>query len=215
MKPPPPVLYKFGKREHLEPFLEKGIVSFARASRYADPALTVGQQDDEITRSFSPDPRTHQILVGSGSQAAPLSHVFDMKLRYRLNGKDGKPLNYYIWCASLTYNEQLFDEFEADACVKITGAGELGQRLLAAAQSQFPDEDDIQGCDLYGRDVAYYDANKLPASTEQRDLIYMKTLQYGHQEEFRFTFATNPEHELPERLNFEIGSLHGIAEFCE
>jgi len=112
MKPHPPALYKYGEKKYLEPFLNEGRVSFAIASNYNDDALTEGQQDDEVSRSFRLDAVTTTLFTGNLDSEAPqvFPNVKCMKLRLDLKGRDGNPLKYYMWCASLLSSESLLDE---------------------------------------------------------------------------------------------------------
>ena len=212
--PPPPLLYKFGNQCYLEPFLNEGSVSFAVATTYKDSVFTEGQQDDESTREFFPDPTKHRITVGEGAEMKPINNFTNLKVAYNLKGRDGADLKYYIWCASLGYSNNLLSEFKANACVRINDPEVFGNRLLVAARKQFPSTTEgIPGCDLYGRDIVYYDTKSLPPTTEQKDLVFLKKNQYKHQSEFRFIFATDPEKKLPDRFAIQIGSLRDIAEF--
>lgn len=218
MKPHPPALYKYGEKKYIEPFLNEGRVSFAIANTYKDDALTEGQQDDEVSRKFQPDVKTTHAFVGDSKikTAQEFPDLKEINLRLDLKGLDGNPLKYYMWCASFSSSESLLEEFLADTCVKITNVAEFDRRLGAAVAEFFSTRSDgIQPFDYYGRDVHYYPIDQLPASSAQRDLIYMKEDRYSHQKEFRMTIATDPKAELPDRIEFCLGPLNDIAQVID
>jgi hypothetical protein len=191
MKKAPQKLYKYGKYRYNKLLLCDGIVSFAVSNLYQDSGLTKGQQDNEITRSYS-----------------------NSTVQYTVKGRDGKDLKYYILCLSLDFKEELFEEFDADTCVEIRNPEVFFKRLEEKVRELFPDsKEGIQGCDFYARDVIYYDQSNPPPSIQQRDLVFQKSKQkYSHQNEFRVIFATDPTKDLGERLSFKIGP---IAEFSK
>lgn len=208
-------LYKYGKRKYLEPLLKEGIVSFAIATKYQDTRLTVGQQDDETTRSYSLDPEKYSVV--SGDPMIPLKNIFNVNLSYNLKGRDGNPARFYIWCAAKEYSQEAAVDFPADCCLKINNFKEFAQRLEAAVRRIHPTSPDgVPGCDFYGRDVIYHDSNELPPTSQQIGLVFLKDRKkYQHQKEFRIFFAIDPLKSREERIEFTIESIEDIAEIVD
>lgn len=204
------VIYKYGKREHLENLLKKGQVSFAIAETYKDSALTEGQQDNEIHRKHNPDSENHTILAGSDLQ--PLNNVFSINVSFPLKGRDGGDLKYYMWCASTAINKDLLSEFGANSCIMIKDAGEFFRRLESVCRMEHPTTKAQHGCDFYGRELIYCDNNTIPPSSETIDLIFIKDSKYEYQKEFRLIFLIDPAKSLDHRINFDIGNIEDIAE---
>ena len=187
--PPPPALYRYGQRRYLEPFVASGRVSMALADTYRDTLLCDGQRDDETARTLA-----------DGT-------------RLQFTGRNRKPLIYYLLCFSLVYDPVFFTTFKADACVKINNPEAFGDRLLAEARRQVPDQNAIQGCDLYGRPLLYYPDGFWPSVTDQIELIFSKNQRFAYQREFRVIFATDPLFTMKKRIEFVLGDMTDIAEF--
>ncbi len=213
---PPPALFRFGQQRYLDQFLHEGIVSMAIGTTYLDSALTQGQQDNEIVRQFTMSPSLHDIEVKTERETAKLTEDEALNLRLHLVGRDRNPLKYYMWCTSLEFSEKLADEFNANSCIRISDPLIFGERLLAEARRKFPSRSlGIPGCDLYGRNVHYYNPAFPPQTRNQVELVFMKPNHYIHQKEFRTIFATDPEFDLPNRIEFKLGRLTDIAEIYE
>jgi hypothetical protein len=189
MKPPPPILYKYGKRTHIERLIEHGEVSFGKAEGYLDQNLSEGQQDNEIERSLRTDPENFPFK-------APYSTYGMRNLNWKFMGRDNQPLTYYMWCCSFIYDDDLFDEFRADSVAIINNPKLFSDRLVDKARRKYPGRPpSIPPCDIYGRDIVYIEEGKIPLTNSQVDLIFTKNHNYSHQQESQIYSSVNSRHD--------------------
>jgi hypothetical protein len=193
-------LYKFGEAQYLEPMLRNGSVRVFPAAHYTDPSLRPAQQDNELERKV--------ILDGSKLK---LTHTAkDGTARHiRAMGKAtlsaGSASNFYIWCASTTFDPRLFDDFGADACLVIHDSSVFIERMHAAMEAALPG---WPGCTIL---VHYYDPVR-PGDTVLSP--WDKEFSYSYQREYRFLWEP-PFTGLPSRrldpVDLRLGTLEDVA----
>lgn len=178
-------LFRFSKRRYLEPLLWTGALTLFPAATYSDPSLLPAQRDDELLRSYS---------------------VQDVKWRRQAAA------NYYVWFVTWDFDERLFEDFDADACLVIHDARTFTDRLTRAVAQLLPRRDWAEG----ERRVRYFDPVRPYASLLA---WFHKDFRYAYQREFRDVWGPTQQApaallpapaELP-ALQCELGSLEDIC----
>src|SRR5438067_11638822 len=97
---------------------------------------------------FSSEPLRQQTGHFRGRDVEPCS----IRIRRRLVGKSGKPLDFYLLCFALEYDASLLKEFDADSCLLIREPNTFCARAEAACRKRFHE------CDFFADEVSYYDS---------------------------------------------------------
>ena len=165
-------LLKFGKQRHLEPLMKAGELRIGSASSYKDERLPLAIRDDET-----------QIAQVVGP------------VRFKKTDSD-----YYLSSYAIRFENRLFDDFDADACLIVHDLNAFGGRLQEAFESRMPGWTGKIGF------VNYFDPRR---SLLVPDVAFAKHFRYGYQMEFRFVWVP-PEPMIrlqDEYLNLELGDL--------
>jgi len=199
----PPILYRYIKREHLDSFINMGVVSFGQAQGYFKyDGLTEGQFDDEQGRHYEHDTkRTHFFING-----VPIKGLTKASLRLGFRDDFGKPLNYYMLCCSLKHDRELYNEFCADICIKIFDVKTLATFIHNKLHEGTTPLDFVFG------GVTYYDPISPPKTNNQVDLIFNKLSRFSNQEEYRFA-VIDKEARLKEK-RFELSLDRSLEDIC-
>jgi hypothetical protein len=196
-------LYRFGKREYLEDFLQ-GKLSFAIASSYDDVKLTVAQRDNERSRKFKPDLKKHLFAING----SPIDALKEVEINLTARDADRKPLDYYLMSFTSVYDTRLFSEFQADACIEVINEVEFSNRLDKSLKIK-----DWKG--LLGA-VKYFDPQKLGTISTNEDVLFSKSNQYEWQHEFRASIFPFCREELKDqRIIIDVGDISDIARFMK
>ncbi|MDL0430216.1 hypothetical protein QPM17_03715 [Marinobacter sp. TBZ242] len=188
-------LYKFGKKEHLEPMLKRGRIRIAPASYYSDPSLNPAIKDEELSFSIKIRPRDVKAEDMNGEEIPTFGNVevsFESKT------------NYYVSCFAANYTYREFDDFEADSCIVINEPREFTKRLLSRVRRIKPD---FRG---FASHVDYIDP--LNHFSGEINVFLAKHFRYAYQNEYRFLWV--PDKPLMELDPFfvEIGDMSQYAE---
>lgn len=198
----PDCFAKFGKREHLVPTLEQGIIRIAPAGAYADPSLNAAQKDEELEHHVrTPNERLMMrlnALDADGNEVEVVPEYGEL-IRYM------QVPNFYVWCCGLGYDARLFHEFEADTSLVIHDKSAFASRLQKAVLAEKP------AASFHHGPIVYYD----PHTTRREQLTwgYSKHLRYLYQNEYRFIWETEDTDLEP--FFVHLGPLTDIASLVE
>jgi hypothetical protein len=188
-------LYKFGKRQHLEPMLKKGYIRIAPASLYSDPSLNPAIKDEEL--SFSIKVRSKDVKDEDmhGNEIPAFGNVeisFESKS------------NYYVSCFAANYTYREFDDFEANSCIVIHEPRKFTKRLLSKVRLIKPK------FRAFASHVNYIDP--LNHFSGGINVFLAKHFRYAYQNEYRLIWIPEiPEKDL-EPFFIEIGDMSRFAE---
>lgn len=193
---PERALIKYGHHEHMVDFLERGIIRLTPASEYArspNPAI----RDSELESSIYFPPGTRlQVEMETGSKVFHDIPGIAGLLKYTRRCED-----YYVFCASATFDPRWFDIVEEyDACVLI----HEWERLIDLIKVQR-----VPARKISAGLVVYLDPY-MPH--DKAEVHFIKHLRYGYQKEWRIIW-TEPLPPPPLQPYFlELGDLRS---FCE
>lgn len=194
-------LVKYGRREFLEPMLERGRLRICPASYYNDDSHNAAVRDDEITRTFC-FPTWEERLQG-------LTHVPVQSHRIPIDDDDVRVAlqmeDYYLLslCDDIYY--RMPTDFDADAALIIRDPDRFVQRVISAFLLAHPGWEPMLGPVNYFDPYHDYDAWKRPEMS--------KPFGYAYQREYRIVFRcprTLTSALSPEFL--EIGPMGDYAE---
>lgn len=193
-------LVKLGRREHLEPFIDSGVIRIAPASAYDDPSLNAAIADDELSfETITPTTDVRlELLPPDGGPPIPLPASGNLRVRHTL------PTNYYVSCFSTAADFRLFGDFGANACVVIRDPREFLIRLTRAFRAH------ISGFKVGGGAVRYLDP--LEARPIDVYLPMVKHFRYWYQWEYRVYWLPDTPLKQLEPLFLDLGSLGDIAD---
>lgn len=194
---PDRAIIKYGRREHMIDLVERGRLRLMPASNYDDPSLNPAIRDAELEFSIHFPPGTRLKI-----EMEPGSKVFhDIPGIAGLITHTNRSENYYVFCASATFDPRAFDDFGYDACVLIHD----WQRLIELINvHRVPARTVSAGATAY---LDPYMPHRAGPSVQ-----LMKHLRYEYQREWRI-FWTDPLPPPPLQPYFvELGNLRS---FCE
>ena len=181
--------------------ITEGIVSFGLASNYKDKNLTPAQRDDETGRRFKVETPTVKIQPPGNSKVSTLRNIKNVSIRF------GLKFPYYLRSFACVYSEQLFTEFDSDACLQINDVGEFEKRFRNSFESQYPDWTGYSGV------VKYIDLQNPTKKYTQIEILFLKDRKdYSAQGEFRMAIIPPEKAKLSKRANVDLGSLQDISE---
>jgi hypothetical protein len=194
---PGSVVIKYGRRAHMIDLLERGRLRLTPASDYDDPFLNPAIRDSELEFSIH-FPRGTRLKI----EVEPGSKVF-----HEIPGITGlithtnRCEDYYVFCASDTFEPRAFDDFGYDACVLIHD----WQRLIELIKVQL-----VPARTVSAGPAVYLDPYMPHRAASSLQL--MKHFRYEYQREWRI-FWTDPFPPPPLQNYFvELGNLRS---FCE
>lgn len=196
---PGEILLKFGKKEHLQPAFERGILRIAPASIYNDSSLNAAVKDDELSFEIITPPTMFrmEILDPAEGQPIPVQPASNLRVKHTLT------TNYYVFCLSTAADHRLFGDFEANACLVVRNPREFLSRLVNAAKVRLP------GWRSGGGSVEYLDP-----LMRHRDLHIplVKHFRYAYQWEYRVYWLPDAPQAKIEPVFVELGALNDIGE---
>lgn len=205
-----PVLFKFGKFEHLRKAMDHGLMRLSPGSRYGDPSLDPAHHDpDEGKLILRPSPHSFPIILTNQREetildsSAPRQHQVALVI--------GGDLQFYVWCCSATYEPRLFIDFSADACLIIHDRSELAKRINSGLLKHIPS---LPG--MVANSVRYYDPLKVSefakeAFSSKLPFMFFKHWRYAYQSEYRFVWPVPPGETCPGQLDIEFKPLSDIC----
>jgi hypothetical protein len=194
---PERAIIKYGRRDHMASLLERGCLRLTPASTYDDPSLNPAIRDAELEFSVYFPPGTRLRV-----ELEPGSKVFhDIPGIAGLIKYTNRCANYYVFCASATFNPRAFDEFGYDACVLIHD----WEKLIELIKVQ-----PVPARSISAGSVVYLDPHMPHLAAPSVQL--MKHFRYEYQMEWRI-FWTDPLPPPPLQPYFvELGNL---SSFCD
>lgn len=165
-------LFRYGKRKYMQEMVEEGRVRFVPAETYSRDENNAARRDEELQK--------HAYMAGEYTTVTTLdgkSIPVIGDIQRTISGP-----NYHLVCFSCVWNEQLFDDFEADTCVVVTAPQELARRLESAGMATFP------GWYFHYNPVQYFDPYQ-QSENEYFDAGMSKDFLFAYQYEYRFLWA--------------------------
>lgn len=195
---------KFGKREHIRPAFERGLLKVTLASSYNDPSLNPAQRDDEL-HHLSRTPNKQMLFTLRGldenGQEVDIPH---------------QPLEYFegisssdfcVWCCSAAYDARVFSDFkDYNAALIIRDQQAFSYRLENAMKAK------LANISMQAGRVQYYDPYDIDPTLLRP--IFVKNFQYMYQNEQRFAWEVSAG-QNDKDLFIEIGPLSDICDVLE
>lgn len=207
MRTLPDKLFRFTKREFAEQFIHLGRIRFSHAKTFKDESLSLAQYDDERTRHYSLDESGKKYYAPD--QSGKLHHVLGMTI-FMTNGDGISPRDYYMCCLSLEFDSQMYEKFQADACIVLNDTTAFFQRLADVIRSQFP-----EGGSIRAFPVEYYDPTVPPIPRSFNDYLFLKKSSFAYQAEFRIAIEVSGIDPYPDHLFIDLGDLRDISSIRE
>jgi hypothetical protein len=187
-------LVKYGKSEYLIPAFERGAIRVFPASRYDDPSLNYAIRDKELELKIHLRPSKNAVLTELASDLeSAVASVGDLTEILKA------PTNYYVYCLAGDFDNRLFGDFNADACLLITDIVAFVERLVRAVAPKLP------GWNGAGTGVKYIDP--LNTKKEEIDLLYCKDFRYAYQKEYRLIWTPPDPKTKLDPIDVTLGSV--------
>lgn len=165
--------YRFSSKKSCEKFINEGVIYFNSLSYYknykGENYAIKDEKEGSIENNISKN--NHEITF-DGYTFKPediASETINIKNELR------EPENFFIFCLANKFNNNLYEEFEADACVEIKDIKEFSNRIKKILPDNYK---------LNFDDVEYYDNEKPKTAT--KPLCLYKEIAYAYQNESRF-----------------------------
>ncbi|MDR3528103.1 MAG: hypothetical protein P4L57_12575 [Rhizomicrobium sp.] len=192
------VLFRYGKREHMESLALRGQLRAAPASSYEAMEHNEARRDEERRkRSFMPGKHT-KITTADGKPIEILGDV-----TRTITGSQ-----YHLICFSREWDEKLFDDFEADACAVIFNPKEFIRRLGRASADTFP------GWYFHHDPVSYFDPYEM-GRDEYFDASMSKDFSFAYQNEYRVIWSRRSARPVEGFQLAEIGNAQDIVKLFD
>jgi hypothetical protein len=193
---PASYMVKFGKKKFLEPLLTHGSLRLSPASFYREPSLVSAIRDDEL--QF--DQQLSAGFVRTQDQNGDW-RTFPLAGPARINHTASS--NYYVSCYAVLFDNRLFDDFDADACLIIRDLDRYCGLLKEAVRAVLPEWSCFMGA------IEYRD----PYVPKRNPNVYFtKHFRYCYQREFRLIWScAEPQQDLP-HIDLTLGEL---SSFCD
>jgi len=193
--------YKFGKREHMEALLNRGIVRIAPASSFASAELNGARRDDELSLETKPSRSDLEALCRRDAIGPPAKEVVEARAwSYVTQAKT----DYFVYCMAERFDHRLFDDFEADACLVIRDPSVFEQRLRLHVGGG------LDSWKAYSTQVDYIDPLFPPLET--LNPFFCKQFRFFYQREYRHLWIPPKEPGPLKPFFADLGSLTDIAE---
>jgi hypothetical protein len=166
------VIFRYGEQKYMREMIREGQVRFMPAQTYLGPDNNAARRDEELNK--------HAYMAGKYT---------------RITTADGKPIKvigdvlrtvsgpgYHLACFSSVWDDQLFDEFEADTCIAVTAPEEFCKRLQAAGRAIFP------AWYFHDNPVQYFDPYQ-QVRNEYFDAAMSKDFRFAYQNEYRVLWS--------------------------
>lgn len=199
--PETPILVKYGKRQFLEPMIDRGELRLANAVLYNDADFLSAVRDDETSRTFF-IPTFRERLAGE-------THLeMDGHLQPFDDDDIVLPLifdDYFLFSLCEHIHYRMPTDFEADAAIVIRHPDIFKQKLISTFLARFPGWMPMEGS------VIYYDPYR--DYTKFRVPEMAKHFGYAYQKEARIVFRPRQKQSVPlEPVHLAIGSMRDYAD---
>lgn len=192
------ILFRYGKRQHMQEALTKGRIRIAPAHGYVKMEQDIARQDDELNKFSYVSSEYTKIVHQSGQTIRPIGNV-----RYATSIS-----GYLLLCTACDWDETLFDDFGADVCLIIRDAESFAERLQGATPG-------LKGrWALHHFPVEYFDPYERPPK-QVFDAVGSKDFRYAYQREYRFSWIADDRQGNSPAQFVECGSLEDIAELVD
>ena len=190
-----PQIIKFGKQKYLEP----GNLQVSLASTFADSSLNLARMDDEMKAVFYPPPEEVEITDLGGK---PITDVNVLEFSMQIDRE------YYVFCASHTFDYRLFGDFGADSCLFIYDSHKFTHEMFSELHKQ------IDIADRAYKPVTYLDP-VVPDSVDKTEIEFHKHLKYFYQNEYRFIFIPRVGDDIVTHLYVSPQNLSRYSELIK
>lgn len=187
-----PHLIKFG----IKKFLKNYSVKVSLASSFNDPSLNTAQMDNEMKAIFTPHPNEVELRRLDGRK---IEGVLGINLELQITR------DYYIYCSSLKFDNRLFSDFKADACLFIYDSQQFSEDLFKYMCTQINIEDHAY------KPVTYLDPIR-PDMGEKPQVEFHKHIKFLYQNEYRHVFIPKKDNELPRNIIFKMQEAKEYSE---
>lgn len=199
--PETPIFVKYGKRQFLEPMIERGELRLANAGLYNDTGFLDAVRDDETSRTFF-IPTFRERLAGE-------THLEMDGHRQPFDDDDiVLPLvfdDYFLFSLCEHVHYRMPTDFEADAAIVIRDPQLFKQRLISTFLARFPDWTAMGGSVIYYDPYRDYSKFRVPEMA--------KHFGYAYQKEARIVFRPPQKRSVPlEPVHLTIGSMRDYAD---
>lgn len=199
--PKTPILVKYGKRQFLEPMIERGELRLANAGLYNDAGFLDAVRDDETSRTFF-IPTFRERLAGE-------THLEIAGHRQPFDDDDiVLPLifdDYFLFSLCEHVHYRMPTDFHADAAIVIRDPALFKQRLISTFLARFSEWAPMEG------PVTYYDPYR--DYTKFREPEMAKHFGYAYQKEARIVFRPRQKPSAAlEPVHLTIGSMRDYAD---
>lgn len=172
-------LFKYGESNRLVPAYSTGIIRINPASSYSDPSLNKAIGDRELEFNFQYPPSEFRMEVFDRHTGKSKGTIEPIDGRLTKSWKS----DFYVYCASYTFNPRLFLDFNYDACLIIDNPRRFLDELTAEFEKQIPG---FVGIDAL---VKYCDPLNTPMKGVSID--FCKHFRYAYQKEVRISWIPN------------------------
>jgi hypothetical protein len=163
------VLFRYDKYTYLDELVSHGMMRIGPASSFVKIENDIARQDEECSKK--------SFLPGAHTRITTLDGI-DIPIIGDVERKTTSP-NYYAFCMSCDWDQELFKYFKADACVVIKDVEGFVSRIEAAAKQQLPN------WYFHHCPVHYFDPyERIP--NEYIDAGMSKDFKFSYQREYRF-----------------------------
>lgn len=121
----------------------------------------------------------------------------------------------YVFCMSTTYSQELYKEFDCDACIEVTDVPTFILRIKVKLKRLIS----LHKAGLIHNTVKYYAANK-PAEfniKDPKELAFAKDELFRYQDEYRLVYGTKKAFKLIQKIvinkliDFKSEAMKGVA----
>lgn len=188
------VLFRYGEIDHITDAFKKGRFLIRPASQFDALKEDSARNDDETSKYSYMAGNSTKITTQDGVK---IPVIGDIK---RTNSMP----DYYMLCVSSDWDDKMFSDFKADACLVIKDVDLFSHKLEKASLELFPK------WFYHHNPIDYFDPYE-KVKNERIDAGMSKDFKFAYQREYRFIWAPPPE-ENPDEIKFlEIGNLEDIS----
>lgn len=171
-------IYKYLSSKYIDDFVFKGNILFRNLTYF-------NNYEDNMKRGDVLDGAVYY-KTDDGFEIFNASQNKSIKVKESFINIDTDII--FVCCFSKRLDESLFEEFESECCIEITDTTEFTKRIGRALRYKYFDYNDMK----------YYNTNENLHHTliKPETIPFYKTLDYEHQDEFRYIFSDtkiNPE----------------------
>lgn len=196
-------LYKYLPSKYIENVVEKGEILFRNLTYFRQYEC---EQRGDLLEALHRDNPDNDVEIYQPSTGAYAKGDFSY-----LNSTDSDLI--FVFCLSISHTNNLYTEFNSDACIEITDPGEFIRRIRIKVKQLISSHK--KG--LIYKPVHYYAANKAAEFNikDPFELPFAKDKTFNNQDEYRLIFGTRKAFKLIQRVvvnssfNFKKDAMKG------